>query len=83
MPYEDLVEHIADRLTDEIAQQAMSGQMNAVRETIERLLELAGLDDEDLQHQFREYLPPSALDDWWEWADIKYDEARIANALHG
>ena len=81
MDYEDLVEHIVERLTDEIAQQVASEQMNAVRETIGRLLELAGLDDEQLQEHFREYLPPSALDDWWEWGDIQYDEMRIANAL--
>jgi len=81
MTYEDLVEHIVAGLTEEIRQQAMSEQMSNVRETIGQLLELAGMDDEELYDRFREYLPPSATDDWWEWADIQYDEARIANAL--
>ena len=81
MDYEDLVEHVVDRLADEVARQVMSGQMNSVRQTIEWLVELADMDDEDLQHQFRDYLPPSALDDWSDWADARYDEARIAHAL--
>lgn len=83
MPYENLVEHIVDRLTDEIRQHVVSEQLNAVRETIERLVDLAGLDEQDLQDRFREYLPPSALDDWWEWADVQCDEAKITAALHG
>ena len=81
MDYDEMIDRIVDGLADDIRCQVLAEQMDRVRETICRLIELSELDDEELYERFREYLPRTAEDDWWEWADIQYDERRIAHAL--
>lgn len=81
MDYEEMLERICDRIADDIRHQVLNGKLDSVRETVAHLINLTQMDEDELREQFREHLPPTAEDDWWDYADQVYDERRIANAL--
>ena len=81
MDYEEMLERIVDGIVDNIRYYVESGKLDSVRQTIAHLIELTQMDEDELREQFREHLPPTAEDDWWDYADQVYDERKIANAL--
>ena len=81
MPYKDPMDYVLDGLTDEIRSDVLADRLDCVRETIESLIDFSKTSEEELCHKFRHYVPPGADDDWWDWADVQYDERRIASAL--
>jgi hypothetical protein len=83
--YEVLLEYVLDGIVHELREQVLGGRLDRVRQTVERLLALDEMGEGELRERFGAYLPPDPgpMEEWWAYADLRYDEGRISRALPG
>lgn len=82
MDHDELMDHIVEGLLEDIYRMVGQGRRPEAYQLIWGLLEKAEMTEDELREEYSAYVPePDPNDEWWEYADRKHDEMRIAHAL--